>query len=340
MNIRFDTCYMWSSAWTFEPPHGVPSSGFDIYKHVSRLSEIPEEMFREREEDNLPDGAWPTAFTDWMENTFPNARICHYCGSGLERCSFCLWDNEDDEFDSRIEGLRAQEWHYDVGATPDVVDLWSCHTCAYWQWCEQFDNRGMHGLAASSVLEKFKPTAPEGTLSELSQHLLRNPALWHQLTPKGMEQLVAAVFRANHGHADVIHVGRPGDGGVDAIFIEANGKRRLISVKRREKPEHVEGVETVRSLLGTLVVENEVRGIVASNADHFSHQAQRVAKVVSDRGTFTIELLDRGKLSRMLGPVLPDRPWQRYLRGRGLPEVLVKRFLSETTSHRQGTLFD
>jgi hypothetical protein len=135
-----------------------------------------------------------------------------------------------------------------------------------------------------------------------------------------------------------MHVGKPGDLGIDVVFVEANGNKWLIQVKRRESPNGPEGFETLQKLLGTLVLEGEVRGVVASNASHFSYQAKREAKRASTRG-YTIELLDRGKLSRMLGPLLPDRPWRQYLRELKLPKVLLERFIAETTSQDQGWLY-
>jgi hypothetical protein len=338
MNRDFDSCYLWDSIWTLQPPYGEPPSDFSIYSHITGSPTIPDEVFRERDDDEMSDSDSPTGFNDWMENTFIQIRTCPYCESGLDRSTF--YDDEEAEPDPLIEALTDEERHNDWSGTPDLAFLWSCPRCTYWQWCDYFENRGEHGSAATSVLAKFDSQVPEGCWSELAQHLRRNPAHWHGLDPKGMEQLVAAIFRSNYSHAEVMHVGHPGDGGIDVLFVDTKGTKTLISVKRREQPTAVEGVETLRSLLGTLVVENEFRGVIASNAHHFSYQAQRDAAQVCERGAYKIELLDRGKLTRMLGPLLPDRPWRDYLRKRKLPEVLVKRFISETTSHCQPSLFE
>ncbi len=95
-----------------------------------------------------------------------------------------------------------------------------------------------------------------------------------------MERLVAGIFRANFRNVDVVHVGRPGDQGIDVLFVDAQSCRWLIQVKRRQSADHVEPFETVQRLLGTLLLNQSLHGIVASNANHFSFAAERCVKEV------------------------------------------------------------
>ena len=132
-------------------------------------------------------------------------------------------------------------------------------------------------VLVSSVTKKFDLDLPEGCFTELAQDLRRHPHRWHSLNPKRMEKLVAEIFRANHETAEVIHVGKPCDGGVDVVFVECSGTRWLIQVKRREKPEKAEGFSTLQNILGTLVLENERHGMIVSTSDSFSYYAERAS---------------------------------------------------------------
>jgi hypothetical protein len=51
---------------------------------------------------------------------------------------------------------------------------------------------------------------------------------------------------------------------------------------------------------------------VVSTADHFTFQSCKAAKGVEQVGYY-LELIDRGKLNRMLDPLLPDRPWLKFV---------------------------
>ncbi|MBD2580163.1 restriction endonuclease [Oscillatoria sp. FACHB-1406] len=129
------------------------------------------------------------------------------------------------------------------------------------------------------------------------------------MNPYRLETLVADIFKANHSHAEVIHVGKPHDGGVDVFFVDADQKQWLIQVKRREKANSTEPVETIRNLLGTMLLEGACHGIVVSTADRFSYQAYQAVNRAEEVG-MTVKLIDRGILNRMLEAVLPNVfPW-------------------------------
>jgi hypothetical protein len=146
------------------------------------------------------DSYWPTPLTAWIEEEFCGRCKCPYCASLLKECTFDL-EGQELLFEESVE-------------VPDIARLWTCRYCAYWQWYSLFENRGLHGHAAMSILRRFEPSVPEGCLAELAQHLRRNEQLWHRLDPSGMEKLVTELFRENYSHVEVLHVGRPGDRGV------------------------------------------------------------------------------------------------------------------------------
>jgi hypothetical protein len=148
---------------------------------------------------------------------------------------------------------------------------------------------------------------------------------------------VADIFRANHASSEVIHVGKPDDGGVDVILIDSANEQWLAQVKRRERQDSSEGVSTIRNLIGTMVLEGAKRGIVVSTADHFTLRARQAAKKLKKQG-FYIELIDKGILNRMLDPILPDRPWLSIVRAHD-PEI-ADRLSLQVSSDYQLHLFD
>jgi hypothetical protein len=245
--------------------------------------------------------AWRTPYKSmpWLRNA------CPYCHKGLtivERTEL---------------GLTACD------GADHFVALECCWYCRFWQWhylrYDLFD-RGGEGLIHDyisdiSKLQSFQIDLPDGCSIELAQRLRRDSRLWHTVDPRRMELLVADIYRANFAHAEVVHIGRTGDGGTDVLFIDSQNARWLIQVKRRKRPLSAEGVVTLRSLLGTLVLQDSRCGAVVTTADHFSYQAASAARAARQRG-FVIELIDRHVLNRLLEPLLPVQPWREVIERR------------------------
>lgn len=245
-------------------------------------------------------GVWTTGgvevpqLGDYIAETFTVDCRCPYCGGEMEFAAF-----EPAEEDVDPEGRHSYR-------------LWSCFHCGYWQSYGFEGNPDLVCTAASSVLGRFEHRIPEGCYAEWARCLRADPSRWHSMHPTDMEKLVADIFKANFAHAEVNHVGGSGDGGVDVILVEANGTRWLTQVKRRKDPGSQEGPDTLRNLVGAMVLKGGTYGIVATTADHFSPGAIGAQKAAAQRG-YVIQLLDRGKLIRMLGALLPQRPWQPHL---------------------------
>ncbi len=140
------------------------------------------------------------------------------------------------------------------------------------------------------------------------------------MNPKRLEKLVADVFRANYHHAEAIHVGKPFDQGVDVIFIESNGTRWLVQVKRREQPARPEGFATLQSILGAMALDGSRHGIVVSTADSFSYYAHRARRHAEQQG-FVVQFIDKGVLNRMVTPLLPQTPWREIFSRPELSQV-------------------
>ena len=201
-----------------------------------------------------------------------------------------------------------------------LASLGVCPNCRFWRWhylTSFFHNRGgvysIRYRSAMPKIEAFNPVLPDGCSQEIAQQMRRNPAVYHSINSQCFEKLVADVFRANHKNAEVIHVGRPHDGGKDIVFVDDGNEQWLISVKRRQSPDKSEGIDTIRNLIGVLVLNGVKNGMVVSSADHFTYQAKKAVGVVENEG-FKLRLIDRGLLDRMLGRLLPHWPWENYLK--------------------------
>ncbi|MBQ1065242.1 restriction endonuclease [Micromonospora sp. D75] len=186
----------------------------------------------------------------------------------------------------------------------------------FWQLNElrltRYENRGVltryDYLTLRSKVREFDTHTPDGSLSEISKWFRRHPEKYQAVTPRYLELLVARVFAEVGTYVEARHVGRPGDGGVDVLLVDAEGKSWVVQVKRRESPKAVEPVDTIRNLLGALVLGRSRHGIVVSTADHFTYPAQSSARHARGEG-FTIELVDRHLLDALLAKTVAASPW-------------------------------
>jgi len=274
----------------------------------------------------------------WLVNElpFPRARKRHIENWITKRfnrqidCPFCkvrMFEYGKEPSMSNDHRLQSGVWIFPKPGNSPKPDysvgyefrLAVCMNCRYWQWHFRglVDSGWPTGgwerwTCAISKLGTFNEPLPDGCRVELAQHMRRHPEQWHSASPKAMEKIVQAIFKGNFEDAEVLHVGGPHDGGKDVIFIDANGRKWLIQVKRRENSRAVENVTEVRNLLGVMAYEGVQHGIIASTADHFTVAAQKYAAGALSQG-FVIELLDRGILNRMLGGLLPFDPWLAFL---------------------------
>lgn len=219
-----------------------------------------------------------------------------------------------------------------------------CSYCCHWRFrASESTNKCMDAstaVIAESVARKFDEVIPDACSEELAQYLRRSDSAWHLPEPRRTERLIADFVRANYHNAEVVHVGKPGDLGVDVYFVDTQKDDWLIQVKRRASPNAVEGCETLQRLLGTLVLEGKWRGIIATTANRFSRQLLKQSRRAERQG-YTSELLDRGKPNRMPSPLLPHRPWLELMKSSifwALDEHVRTHFIEHTT-HPSECLF-
>lgn len=197
----------------------------------------------------------------------------------------------------------------------EEIKVAECPKCGHWQvmWYEDL-GQGLNGCptaeweAQLGKLAEFELCLPEGCQEDLAKHLRASPDSWNCLPPRKLETLIADIFKANYTSCEVMHVGQPNDGGIDVVFVDNEEKRWLISVKRRIDETKGEGVGTIRNLLGAMVLDGSRYGVVVSTVDHFTYQAYRAVDKATEIG-LTLSLIDRGKLDRMVGVLLPTMEW-------------------------------
>jgi hypothetical protein len=244
----------------------------------------------------------------------------------LRSCPFCT---------AALSHVRVTD-SYDFGRFFRKGLLAACGNCRFWFWnWDALNDEVLEKTLAVSYLRGFDGNFPEVCAGELGQHLRRNPQLYHSLEPRKLEELVAAVFRSNYRDSEVVHVGKPLDGGFDVLFIDSESSQWLIQVKRRESPDAAEPVKTLRELVGAMVESSTLKGVVVTTADHFSVWAERYAQNVARVG-FTIDLIDRGKLDRMVSAVLPVEPWMASIISVIEPGVAAAMNAEVTVQEHQG----
>jgi len=181
----------------------------------------------------------------------PNYPSCIYCSSDLIKAK-----GEDQE-DGRL--LRK-------------YFLWYCRNCRFWQsriYSDPYGGcmLGPDNRAYISKLRDFSTELPDGCPSELGSFLRRNPDFLHLVAPPKFEKLVADIFRANFKTSEVMHVGRPDDGGVDVLMVDSDDKQWLIQVKRRGSAKASEGIATIRDMLGAMILSGTPRSIIVSKCE-------------------------------------------------------------------------
>lgn len=243
------------------------------------------------------DGNWTDGTLAELDTT---VAICPYCAVATQSAQ--QRQEAVDRWPLSYQGIFRQDF---------------CLRCRFWRHTELRSTAyfaadlivDTHHLAVlTSRARDFDPNAPEGTLDEIAQWFRRHPHLYQSVTPRYLEQLVARVFAGLHSYVDVIHVGRPGDDGIDVVLVEGDGRNWLVQVKRRETPTASEGVGTIRHLLGSMLLYGSRFGAVVSSADHYTYRAHKATATAGDKG-YTIHLYDRHAFDRLLGQSLPAAPW-------------------------------
>ena len=239
---------------------------------------------------------------DAYHNSEEEETICENPLRDLKKCAYCS-----------TKLLKIENETLQTNMHRDYC-LWYCDYCRFWQARIYSAFRACmpppDNWAYISKLREFDTSLPEGCSEELALYIRRHPNFLHSCDPKGFEKFVADVFRSNYTNAEVLHVGKSHDGGVDVLLIDSEREQWLIQVKRRGFQKPAEEVKTIRDLLGAMHLGEASIGIVVSTAGRFSRPAREAAiKAGKVRNPMTVRLVDKGMFNKMLDPILPDRPW-------------------------------
>lgn len=245
-----------------------------------------------------------------LRNIF-DIRACPYCGVAT---------HTGNEF--RRPGTNG-EW-----ARGDVL---LCRSCRWWVYVFSKNKTYPYDYYRNEVYEavvhKFDVDGMEVPLSVLRRMVAQNEIDLRSISPDALERLVGAVFR-DHLGLEVHHVGGPGDHGVD-LLLGQGPKSIAIQVKRRAGSDTAEAAKVVRELIGAVVNQDLVTGVVVSTAARFSSQAATEAELARrSRHHIQIDLYAYDRLREMVNATEPcPRPWEPLMSPfRGDPALDVPSF--------------
>lgn len=272
-------------------------------------------------------------------NWYVNNKKIKYKNRDIFEDSFSMHDNLAIESCPFCQTPMRRTWYSTVNKGDDNYDngkfiLKFCIKCAYWKFSgSDYSEACMDSptnIIASSLAAKFDRNPPAGCSAELAQFIVRNPNYLNEINPIRLESLVADVFKQNHRLCEVRHVGRPGDLGVDVLFVDSEETKWLIQVKRREKPNKPEGFSTLQSILGTLILNDSSHGIIVSTSNSFSRPLEKQRGIAQAKG-YTIKLIDKSLLTQMVGSIVPNTPWKDFFINSSVSDYLkplYQKFLS------------
>ena len=123
--------------------------------------------------------------------------------------------------------------------------------------------------------------------------------------------------------------------------MDAGRRQWLMQVKGRQHLTAAEPFDTLLKLVGTMYIKESNYGIIVTTADHFSPTTIDINQSLMNRG-FRIELVDGGKLARMMKAYLPSHAWSAVIQE--LPDrlsaALGEHYARKFTNTRQMSLFE
>lgn len=172
-----------------------------------------------------------------------------------------------------------------------------CPVCGWWYVRENHltigPHRRVHKLGASGVLRNLDLSDQTLPLSEVRQYLAARYGDRSTIHPATLEEVVVSVYR-DHGYSAQA-TGRTGDGGIDAVLCDRDGRSIGVQVKRyRGKIE----AEQIREFTGALYLKGILRGIYVTTST-FTRGARETA-AAAERANRPIELVDADRFYAQL----------------------------------------
>ena len=196
----------------------------------------------------------------------------------------------------------------------EAIDIWECD-CGHWEAFYSFTEE--HDLIDDidskhwekryvSLLGNVEDRKKEKAVKQLLNELKSNNTKVFDINPKQFEEIAQYVF-SSYFQCEVEHVGQSHDGGIDLLIVNTD-KPILVQVKRRTKSDKVEGVSTVRDLLGAMYIRDNYSGLIVSTAKSFSKPSEKViTNLKTENRLDYFELFDYDRFFGLLNSVNVSR---------------------------------
>jgi len=229
------------------------------------------------------------------------AQTCIYCRREVGVRDFM----EMMEFEDDHDGLE-DHW---------PVFLGECE-CGWW-WAITYESSSTIFVGA---LQRFAAESADVPVEVLRTEISKHPHLVHDVDPKRMEDLVASILRGVYD-CEVEHLGYSRDGGIDLLLFITDDPI-AIQVKRRSRPDAVEGVSTIREFLGAVQLAQHDQALFVTTAKKYSRAATEAAKSAVDQNLVrAYHLMDRDKLIALLRDCGSVPAWQIGLERMRVPDT-------------------
>lgn len=154
-----------------------------------------------------------------------------------------------------------------------------CQSCGWWTAFKTFadfetDYRPVISKVYHSVVKKFSISDRDPSILDVHRELKKNKDSISKMNKTAFEKYMQAVLSESYS-CKVKHVGQTNDGGIDLLMIERD-EPIIVQVKNRELWK-TEGVETVRSFLGSMLDNDIYRGMILSTAKTFTRGSRQMA---------------------------------------------------------------
>lgn len=251
-----------------------------------------------------------------------------YLASALEKvestaCPLC--DHSIDKltlYNDDIESVLGsiERWYWGTVAR--------CGMCGWWL-LRRYRGENFHWTLTESVVYnegivyRFDIDLISEPVYALRKRLLHGEATFDRISPREMEVLVGSILR-DYLDAEVVHVGGPGDEGIDLLLV-IGAQRFIVQVKRRLSARKREPVAVVRDLLGTMLVHGVNRGVLATTSHGLSFPARRAAESPHvQKVGLSIDLYNQERLRDILELTdPPEAPWEEIVRREGRHPVAI-----------------
>lgn len=223
----------------------------------------------------------------------PNAPILRL--KDIQSCPYCQ------------APLVQKSWGREIWDDPliDWIDYYkgTCEKCGWWKIFEEGEAFSANhsyvtrvltcGILRAFDVDTLGLSCIDDIFSSLDEMFCMHP--------RDFEVFIAGTLAELFG-CKAIHTGKSHDGGIDIILLGTSVGEIPVQVKRRTKPTRTESVALVREFRGAMLLNGYSEGIIVSNADHFSREAERISAPEHDHlAEQTIRLIDCRTLIDILG---------------------------------------